>query len=104
MCSTSLLSQYFNEAIEFTAAADLANFIGSGDFSATATLDLFASLSGVRESIFLAHGIIGDVFFDGGGSATVTYDYTAATTEIPVPAGAAFLMLGVLALARRRVR
>ena len=39
---------------------------------------------------------------DDIADAAVTYDYTAAATEIPAPAGAAFLAIGLAALARVR--
>ena len=41
-------------------------------------------------------------FYDWAGTVIVTYDYIAAATEIPAPAGAAFLLIGLAALARRR--
>lgn len=96
--STHAHASPFTEAIDFTSASDVANFVGGGTFSVTT--DLLATFLAelTAETIDLSSG----AGFDWAGTATVIYDYTEASTQIPAPAGAAFLALGLAALARRK--
>jgi hypothetical protein len=79
-----------------TQAIDLADFSGPGDF--TVDVDMFMRLS-VLPGAGTDTVLLG-AFFDWDGEATVTYEYTAASTQVSAPAGAAFLLIGFAALAR----
>jgi hypothetical protein len=97
--STHARNSPYTEAIDFTAASDVANFVGGGTFSVVTDLiaDYLASLT--PESIDLSSG----VEYSWGGTATVIYDYTpGGVIAMPAPAGAAFLLIGLAALARRK--
>lgn len=93
------LASPYGEAIDLTSAADVANFVGGGTF--TVTTDLIAEYAASRtiETLELSSG----VSFTWGGTATVIYDYTpGGVVAMPAPAGAAFLLIGLAALARSR--
>jgi hypothetical protein len=89
----------YTEAIDFTAASDVANFVVVGTFAVATDLiaNYLATLT--PESIDVVSGLE----YSWGGTATVIYDYTAGSTvAMPAPAGAAFLLIGLAALARRK--
>jgi hypothetical protein len=88
----------YSEVIDFTSATDIVNFVGTGSFGVDT--DLFAQFSLTAGG--LAIDAQSGMSFLWGGSATVIYDYTSASTGIPAPAGAAFLLIGFAALARRK--
>lgn len=94
--STGLISPY-TEAIDFSAASDVANFGGGGTFSVVTELIASYLASLTPESIDLSSG----AEFVWAGSATVIYNYTpGGVVAMPAPAGAAFLLIGLAALAR----
>lgn len=89
----------FTEAIVFTDVSDVANFVGGGTFNVTT--DLIASYLAelTPETIDLSSG----ASYFWSGTAEVIYDYTpGGAVAMPAPAGAAFLLIGLAALARRR--
>jgi hypothetical protein len=92
------LASPYAEVIDFTAASDVANFVGGGTFSVLTDLVASYLASLTSESIDVSSG----AEYAWAGAATVIYDYTEASTEIPAPAGAAFLLIGLAALARRK--
>ncbi|MFT5486690.1 MAG: hypothetical protein ACI9JL_003614 [Paracoccaceae bacterium] len=82
----------------FIQPGDLADFTGPGDF--TVDVDMFFRLSVLpgtgTDTVLLGAS------FDWDGVATVTYEYTEASTQVPAPAGAAFLAIGLAALVLRK--
>lgn len=82
----------------FTDAADLSDFLGTGNFTVeslmTTTLGVSPGSGGDVVSVVSS--------FDWSVEVSVTYDFTEASTEIPAPAGAAFLLIGLAALTRRK--
>ena len=94
--STGLTSPY-TEAIDFSAASDVANFVVVGTFSVVPDLIASYLASLTPESIDLSSG----AEFVWAGSATVIYNYTpGGVVAMPAPAGAASLLIGLAALAR----
>jgi len=95
--STHSRNSPYTEAIDFTAASDVANFVGGGTFSVVT--DLIASYLATLTSE--STDVLSGASYSWGGQATVIYDYTAGSTvAMPAPAGAAFLLIGFAALAR----
>ena len=89
----------FSDATEFTSASDVANFVGSGTFSALANFSAsyFATL-GADGAVVISEASSG-----WQGQATVIYDYTpGGVVAMSAPAGAAFLLIGLAALSRRK--
>ena len=88
----------FTEAIEFTSATDVAEFVGLGTFTVDAIL--FADFTAVAG---LGTGNVSSAAgFNWGGMATVIYDYSSDQVAMPAPGAAAFLLAGALVLARLR--
>lgn len=81
-----------------TDANDVLDFVGPGTFTVetlmTTTLDALPGTNGDIVSVVSS--------FDWSGEVIVTYEFTETSVALPAPAGAAFLMLGALALARRK--
>ena len=88
----------FTEAIEFTSAADIAEFVGPGSFTVdTILLVDFEAMAGLGTD-----NVSSGTGFDWGGTATVIYDYSPDQVAMPAPGAAAFLLAGALVLARLR--
>lgn len=97
--STHAHTSPYTEAIDFTAASDVANFVGGGTFSVVTDLIATYLAALTPESAAVESGLE----YAWGGTATVIYDYTAGSTvAMPAPAGAAFLLIGLAAIARRK--
>jgi hypothetical protein len=79
--------------------AQTGDFEGAGNFAVDTDMifQFFTSAIGSNFLIFT-----NQAFYNWAGTVTVTYDYTANATEIPAPAGAAFLLIGLAALTRFR--
>jgi len=86
-----------NDILLTGAQAD--DFEGTGNFAVDTDMFYQFSTSELGSTSLL---FTNRAFYDWAGTVTVTYDYTAATTEIPAPAGAAFLLVGLAALALRK--
>lgn len=98
LLSTGRNSPY-TEAIDFTAASDVANFVGGGTFSVVTDLIAHYLAELTPESAAVESGLE----YSWGGTATVIYDFTAGSTvAMPAPAGAAFLLIGLAVIARRK--
>lgn len=82
----------------FTQTDDLADFTGPGDF--IVDVDMFLRLS-VSPGTGTDTVLLG-AEFDWGGEVTVTYEFTEASTQVPAPAGATILLMGIAALAVRK--
>jgi len=90
----------YTEAMDFLDPSDVANFVGAGTFNVVT--DLIAEYLATLDPI--TGGFVNSGSgFAWGGTATVIYDYTpGGVVAMPAPAGAAFLLIGLAAIARRK--
>lgn len=94
-----ILSASASNTVVLTSAADLAGFIGTGVLSG---YDLRSIGGGLVES---DNGNLAQEFStEAKASVVLTYDYTAAPTQVPEPASMALIGLGALGLAAVRRR
>ena len=88
----------YTEAVEFTIATDVAEFVGAGTFTVdTILLAEYGVAAGLGTD-----NVSSGVGFDWGGTATVIYDYSPDQVAMPAPGAAAFLLAGALVLAARK--
>ena len=90
----------YTEAIDFADPGDVANFIGGGTFNVLT--DLIAEYLATLDPVTGGH-VESGAGYAWGGTATVIYNYTpGSVVAMPAAAGAAFLLIGLAALARRK--
>lgn len=99
LCNDGFAQSFVLQDDVLLTGAQTADFEGIGSFAVDANMFFQHAVSILTSGA----GQSTDAHFSWAGTATVTYDYTAAATGIPVPAGASFLLIGLAALVRRRL-